>query len=101
LVAAALAQNRGIDPETMERLSKPEGDIKWGDFFGEPRSNSQIDAQLREDLTGMDFQTSYILYKYILDMIELYHRGWELPDGITEADLDYLKELAESNGQSE
>mgnify|MGYP001098266336 CR=1 FL=1 len=59
------------------------------------------DAQLREALTGMDYQTSFMLYLYIRDLRELYRRGWELPTGITEADLDYLEELAQSNGQSQ
>jgi len=101
LVAAALAQNRGITPDTMRALSEPEGDVNWGNFFGETRSNSQPDAQLREALTGMDYQTSFMLYLYIRDLRELYRRGWELPNGITEADLDYLEELAQSNGQSQ
>jgi hypothetical protein len=101
LVAAALAQNRGIDAETMGSLVAPDGSVDWRAFFGEPRSNSQPDAQLREALTGMDYQTSFMLYLYIRDLRELYRRGWELPPGITEADLDYLEELAQSNGQSQ
>gem|GEM_PF-1646566 len=101
LVAAALAQNRGITPDTMRALSVPEGDVDWGSFFSADRSNNQPDAQLREALTGMDYQTSFMLYLYIRDLRELYRRGWELPTGITEADLDYLEELAQSNGQSQ
>ena len=95
LVAAALAQNRAITPKTMETLSRPEGDIAWNEFFGNTR-NSQPDAQIREALTGMDYQTSFMLYLYIRDLRELYSRGWELPAGITEADLDYLEEFAQS-----
>ena len=101
LVAAALAQNRGIDAETMGSLVAPDGSVDWRAFFSEPRSNSQPDAQLREALTGMDYQTSFMLYLYIRDLRELYRRGWELPAGITEADLDYLEELAQSNGQGQ
>jgi hypothetical protein len=81
----------------MERLSAPEGDIQWGAFFQEDRSNSQLDAQIREVLTGMDFQTSLQLLIYVQNMRELYRRGWDLPNGITEEDLDYLEDLARGN----
>jgi hypothetical protein len=100
LVAAALAQNRAIDPRTMKELSIPEGDVAWNKFFGNTR-NSQFDADLREILTGMDYQTSFMLYRYIHNLRELHRRGWELPDGITEADLDYLEEFAQNNGQAQ
>ena len=62
LVAAALAQNREINPWTMERLSEPKGDVDWKTFFSSDRSNSQPDAQIREALTGMDYQMNFMLY---------------------------------------
>lgn len=103
LVAAALAQNGGITPETMRQLSMLKGDVDWVSFFREdwPSSNMQLDAQIRQELTGMDYQRSFMLYRFIRNIRVLHQRGWDLPDGITEEDLDDLENFALNNNAME
>jgi hypothetical protein len=99
LVTAALAQNKSIDSNTLETLSKPSGDIDWSTVFNQPNTSLQPDAQLRQTLTGYTYNTNFMLLLYIKDLRELYSQGWALPDGITETDLDDLEKLANTKPQ--
>jgi hypothetical protein len=92
--AAALAQNRGITPETMKLLSKPKGDVNWDSFFAEPRTPGQLDARIRQALTGIQYDTKFMLLKYVRNVRALHQKGWALPNGISEEDLGNFENLA-------
>jgi hypothetical protein len=98
VVVAALAQNKQISIGTISQLSrgaKGQG-IAWNDYFkAPPTSKGQLDAQVREQLTGMKYK-NLVLLKYIQDLKELNQEGWDLPDDINIDDLDDLEDLANS-----
>jgi hypothetical protein len=95
LIVAALAQNRSLDASGVAGLLKAGGgSIDWDTYFRDPTTPGQIDAQIRQALTGKTYEKGFMLLKYIQDLRELYRKGWALPDGITEDDLDALEALA-------
>jgi RHS repeat-associated protein len=98
LIVAALAQNRSLDASGVAGLLEAGGgSIDWNKYFRDPKTPSQIDARIRQALTGKTYEKGFMLLKYIQDLRELYRKGWALPDGITERDLEALEALA--NGE--
>jgi hypothetical protein len=102
LIVAALDQNGGgqISPQDIKDLSNGAngGGIDWKSYFkAPPTSAGQIDAQVRVPLSGLKNYKSLLLLKYVQDLREIVNRGWDLPDGVTEADLNDMEDIA--NGE--
>ena len=94
LIVAALAQNRSLDASGVTSLLEAGGgSIDWDTYFRDPKTPEQMDARIRQALTGTTYEKSFMLLKYIQDLRELYRKGWALPNGITENDLDALEAL--------
>jgi hypothetical protein len=92
LIVAALAQN-GFDPKAFRKLPTTEGGINWNEFLGENGNNpSQGLAQLRQDVTGRNYDTQFMLKLYIQDLRLLMRLGYDLPPGITKDDLKYVEQ---------
>ena len=99
LIVAAMAQNGpGFDtPDIGDVLGgyiDENGYIDWRDYFDYRGKPSALEAKLRQFLTGNQYDTEFMLLLYTNDLRELHQRGWSLPGGITEADLDYMEALA-------
>jgi hypothetical protein len=99
LIVAALTQNGSgfiVDSmrDVMDRFMEC-GNIDWAGYF-KTWTNPKTDpsAWLRERATGHQYDTEFMLLLFTNDLRELNRRGWDLPAGITEADLDYLEDLA-------
>jgi hypothetical protein len=99
LIAAALAQNGpGFTADSMKFVLNKftaDGVIDWNRYFNSRNPKSNL-----LDLRAMghhQYDTRFMLYLYIKDLSELYRRGWNLPPGITEADLDYMEDISWSN----
>jgi hypothetical protein len=101
LVVAALAQNgRGFNvdeiKETLanDRFKDSDDSPDWEGYFtlrgeeGEPGEDWAKDVQ---KLKGKQFDTQIMLQLYINDLRELHDRGWELPFGLEEGDLDEVE----------
>lgn len=102
LIAASLAQNgSGFTADSMSYVvgnySGKDGNINWSGFFDEPRTLSDPIARIREQVTGRQYDTRFMLHLFTNDLRELYRRGWDLPEGITEDDLDYMDDLSGSD----
>jgi len=101
-VVAALAQNNSIAIEDIKYWSgqaKGNG-IAWKEYFHQnEKSNLQPDAAIRQSITRIPYNTRFMLLKFILDIRALHQNGWDLPRGISEAELDSLEKLART-GQS-
>jgi hypothetical protein len=100
LIAGALAQNRSITRDQMAKMSKGGGGINWENFLKGSVSPGQLDARIRQALTGLPFDRRYILLKYIQDMRLLYKWGWTLPDNIDEDLLDDMENTARTGNIS-
>jgi hypothetical protein len=101
VIVAALAQNKGVSPIDLDGWSRSAngGGIAWEDIFRNSTSTGQFDAESREKFTGVQYENYFMVQKYVKDLRELYKRGWDLPDDITETDLNSLEAWARSNGQ--
>jgi hypothetical protein len=97
LIAAALAQNGSwITPDIMAdavRRHMKDGNMQWDNFFSEFGSKGFPYDQLAAG--HQNFDTRYMLYKYLQKLKELCRRGWALPEGITEEDLKYMDDLSQ------
>jgi hypothetical protein len=105
LIVAALAQNgRGFNAVeikstlTDERFIDPEdGSPNWEKYFGERGKPGEVWAGGHQKVFGKQYDTQFMLKLYINDLRELYNRGWELPFGLTEDDLDEVEETYYTN----
>jgi hypothetical protein len=99
-IIAALAQNQSMSFLGLKDLldDAKGGSINWNDFFSKPKDPSQIDAKVRQAITGMTYEKGFMLLKYIQDVRVLLAWGWKLPDGMKETDLDDLEKLAKGQG---
>ncbi|RME58841.1 hypothetical protein D6779_05660 [Candidatus Parcubacteria bacterium] len=80
LIAAALAQNgSGFYAESMMNAPMEDGRIAWDKVFRDFTSHPKGLAGVRQDITGYQFDTTFMLKLYLNDLRELHHRGWELP----------------------
>ena len=100
VIAAALAQNQGITPKELKRWTERRNGeaMNWSAYFEEQFGSSinQSDAQVRENITGVRYPTYFMVLKYTRDLKALYERGWDLPYGITEGELDGLIKWSEN-----
>ena len=105
VIAAALAQNRGIDLSTLGSWAKQAkgGGIDWNQYFSNEFKNAKNspDAQFRENVTHIRYPTYFMVDKYVTDLFELERRGWVLPYGITNEELSDLETWAKNNGQND
>ena len=92
LVVAALAQN-GFDfsPKGIGRFPMKDGNINWGEFLsnngGDPSSGI---ARMRQDVTDRNYDTQLMLKIYMQDLQLLVSMGYELPDWLTEEDIQTI-----------
>jgi RHS repeat-associated protein len=96
LIAASMAQNGdGFDAGAMRYVYKNymrDGGIRWAEFF--------IERKWKENYTDLramgheNYDTRFMLLLMVNDIRELQRRGWDLPHGITEADLNYVYDLS-------
>ena len=99
IIVAALAQN-GSGQLTSEDIgdvlprlfSDPKAWEKY--LFRESSSGGQFGVPLRVQAAGVDNYKQLLLLKYVMDLRVLNKWGWDLPEGITTEDLDYLENLA-------
>jgi hypothetical protein len=102
LIIAALAQNRNIASSDVNFLKSNGPNFDWKAFLDSKRDEpKQSDANFRQNVTGIYYNSYFQLLKYVQDMRELYRQGWKLPDGISASDLGDLEEFARSNGNSD
>jgi hypothetical protein len=103
LIAAALAQNgSGFTAKDIRDISADFRDPiddspDWKTYFGERGEPSADTAKKRQKDTGKQFDTQIMLKLYINDLRELHDRGWDLPFGLTEQDLDVIEETYYTN----
>jgi hypothetical protein len=96
LIAAALAQNgSGFTSSNMvAALTNYMGKdgILWEAYFEDAYINEPTDlqAKFRQRLTGKQYSTNFMILLYLQDLGSLYQRGFNLPDGITQEDLDEI-----------
>jgi hypothetical protein len=96
LIVAAIAQNGyGLD---FKSLPKKDGNINWEKFFAGNVGSSTSDpyAQLRQTVTGMDYNAEFMVKIFIQDLRYLMDQGYDLPDGITEDDLSAVEKLLDN-----
>lgn len=105
LIVAALAQNGEFStPESRVVLYQASGDangggIDWKTFINSNYPDFPFELRVRTAPNFDNFR--YLLIaKYMQDMLELYRRGWALPEGISEGDLKHWIEWAQNNGNS-
>ena len=91
LIVAALAQNNfNFSPSGVGGLMSAD-EINWKDFLDNQGSNpSAWYAGMRQDITGMNYDTQFMLKIYIQDLLLLMSMGYELPDWLTEEDIQYI-----------
>ncbi len=94
LVVYALAQN-GFDAQNFRDKDWGKdlsGNMDWNYFLGTYGKNpSAPSAQIRQGLTGLNYETQFMLKLYIQDLELLLWLGYDLPTGITQDDIAYVK----------
>jgi len=98
LIIAGLAHNAqfvNFDLEQaawgVKKIPKSGGSPNWGRFYGEDDDPSAFTAKTRQALSGYQYSRQLMVISYIKDLRELHKRGWELPFGLTENDLDEVE----------
>ncbi len=97
VIVAALAQNGGFESEhALETLT---GAVSSGKKLGDFIAGNWPQGGLRAQAAGLDSYWFLMVKKYVQDMKVLHLIGWELPEGVTMDDLDYLEEWADNYGE--
>jgi RHS repeat-associated protein len=92
LIVAAIAQN-GFGPENFVGLPEENGVINWSEYLSSQGSGTDDPlAGIRQTLTGLNYNTAFMLKLYIRDLRILVALGYDLPEGITEDDLEYVEQ---------
>ena len=93
LIVAALAQN-GFDfsPKGVgDAMSKD--NIDWKLFLKNNGNNTSDEfAQMRQNITHMNYGTQFMLKQYIQDLRLLMSMGYDLPDWLKEEDIKYIED---------
>lgn len=106
-----MAQNgNGFTVSNMKYIREiytfPDRTIDWQSYYDSAQPKKQTedenDTLYRRLLNiGLDFRaypgnfdTEFMLQRYVNNMRELHNQGYALPEGITEAELDYMECLA-------
>jgi hypothetical protein len=67
--------------------------IDWATFLaGDAGNTSQIDGLLRQYLTGQQYGTELMLRKYLMNLRALMAKGYKLPNGYTQDDVNYAEQ---------
>jgi RHS repeat-associated protein len=93
LIVAAIAQN-GYELDFSSLPRTPENTINWDRFFeGNAGSGtSDLFAQIRQEVTGMDYSAEFMLKLYIQDLRLLMKFGRDLPEWAEEKDVKYIED---------
>jgi RHS repeat-associated protein len=98
LMVAALAQN-GFDfsPQGVGDAMNQDN-IDWKDFLATNGGNpSAWYAEIRQNVTQQNYDTQLMLKLFIKDLRLFTSMGYDLPDGITEKDIEYIEDNYLSN----
>jgi len=92
LMVYALAQN-GFNPQDFKDLEKgPDGNMAWNDFLSDyGKHPSAPSAKIRQAITGLNYETQFMLKIYMQDLRLLLWLGYELPPGISSQDVEYIE----------
>ena len=81
-------------------VDQADGTIDWPGYFDDRMKNgdgpSSDLARDRQEMTGLQYDTELMLQQVVNDVRELHYRGWPLPYGLEESDLDEMEALAQS-----
>jgi hypothetical protein len=96
LITAAIAQNGyDLDYRSLPGTTNNEFEsINWAALFESKEVGYEEDpwyAKMRQDMTGMNYSTEFMVKLYIQDLRELVALGYELPDWVTLEDLEYIE----------
>jgi len=93
LIVASIAQN-GYALDFKSLPKEPDKTIDWERFFNSNVGSSTSDrfAQIRQDITGMDFSAEFMLKLYIQDLRLLMRFGYDLPEWVHEGDIRYIED---------
>jgi RHS repeat-associated protein len=93
LIVAAIAQN-GYDLDFSSLPLEPDKTINWTEFFDSDIGSSTSDpfAQIRQEITGMDYSAEFMLKLYIQDLRLLMKLGYKLPSWATEKDVKFIED---------
>lgn len=99
LIAAALAQNGSwITPDLMKDAVKRHmnnGNMDWDSFFDRFGPKGFPYDQIASG--HQNYDTRYMLHKFLEKLRILYQQGWDLPEGITADDLNYMEDLSQGD----
>jgi hypothetical protein len=95
LIVAALAQNGpGFDADDVADLPVNNGAINWDYVMTELGDNpSAWHAKLRQNVTGMNYDTRFMLKIFMQDLKVLMKEGYQLPDKHESANFDIIENL--------
>jgi RHS repeat-associated protein len=95
LILAAIAQNGGLDLETIRHLPTigKNGPIDWKTILSEWGGNTTDNwALARQNITGMKYNTKFMLQLFMNDLEVLLNLGYTLPEEFDGANLDDVYE---------
>lgn len=97
VIVAALAQNNGFTLNSLLKDVKPrfynkETGVQWDRYFESRSSSSDPIAHSKELVTGLNYDTEFMLLSYTNDLLELNRRGWALPFGLSRFDIYDIRE---------
>ena len=93
-----MAQN-GWEPNYGKLPLNPDGQtIDWDAFFLSDEGNNTEDifAKIRQDITGMDYSTEFMVGLYIQDLQILMKLGYEFPEWATENDVKTVEQYLDN-----
>ena len=67
------------------------GELEWDVYIEGRGAPSDIKAKVRQTLTGLQYDTQFMLLLFINDIEELHKRGWDLPLGLSLSELRRIK----------
>ena len=93
LIVAAIAQNGFVLDFGSLPLTE-NNTIDWQEFFDSNvgGNSDQLDAQIRQAITGMDYSAEFMLKLYIQDLRLLMKLGYDLPECIKEEDIKFIED---------
>ncbi len=97
VIVAALAQNNGFTLNSLLKDVKPrfydkKTGIDWTGYFRSRSSSGDPIAHWKEERTGLNYDTEFMLLSYTNDLLELNNRGWTLPFGLGRSDIYDIRE---------
>ena len=92
LILAAIAQNDGIGLNDIKSLPMNDGAINWSMVLNEWGSNTTDPvANIRQNITGMNYNTKFMLKLFMNDLEILMGLGYELPEEFDDADFNTIR----------